>query len=107
MADRVSIFEHGIYRLHDAGTGPRSAAWIAELFPRFVSRACPFGFDWLGRQFAVDSGRREGEEPLVLLFEPGTGDVLEIPFSFTAFMSSLRNCRNRRWLDRGIETLHS
>jgi Domain of unknown function (DUF1851) len=86
-------FENGIYRLHDAGTGPRAEAWVAESFPRFASRACPFGYDWLGRQFAVDSGRLERGEPLVLLFEPGTGDVLEIPFSFASFHDQLDELR--------------
>jgi hypothetical protein len=86
-------FENGIYRLHDAGTGPRGEAWIAESFPRFASRACPFAYDWLGRQFALDSQRLEGQEPLVLLFEPGTGEVLEIPFPFAVFHEQLEGLR--------------
>jgi hypothetical protein len=86
-------FENGLYRIHDAVTGPRAAALTAESFPQFASRGCPFGYDWLGRQFAVDSGRLEGREPLVLLFEPGTGEVLEIPFSFTRFHGQLDELR--------------
>lgn len=86
-------FENGIYRLHDEGSGPRGDALIAESFPQFASRACPFGYDWLGRQFAVDSGRLERGEPLVLLFEPGTGEVLEIPFSFAGFHEQLDELR--------------
>jgi Domain of unknown function (DUF1851) len=86
-------FNDGIYRLHDEGTGPRGEAWITESFPRFASRACPFGYDWLGRQFAVDSERLEGGQPLVLLFEPGTGEVLEIPFSFARFHEELDELR--------------
>jgi hypothetical protein len=86
-------FENGIYRLHDEQTGPRGEVWIAEAFPQFASRACPFGFDWLGRQFALDSGRLYGGEPLVLLFEPGTGEVLEIPFSFARFHEQLDELR--------------
>lgn len=86
-------FEDGIYRIHDAATGPRGLAWLAESFPQFASRACPFAYDWLGRQFATDSGRLEGDESLVLLFEPGTGEVLEIPFSFAAFHEQLDDLR--------------
>jgi hypothetical protein len=82
-------FENGLYRIHDAVTGPQSASLIGDAFPRFSSRACPFGYDWLGRQFAADSGRREGGEPLVLLLEPGTGEALEIPFTFAAFHEEL------------------
>jgi hypothetical protein len=86
-------FENGLYRLHDAETGPRGAAWIAGSFPRFASRACPFGYDWLGRQFALDSGRAEDGEPLVLLLGPGTGEALEIPFSFARFHEQLEELR--------------
>jgi type VI secretion system (T6SS) immunity protein Tdi1 len=81
--------ENGLYRIHDAVTGPQAASQIDDAFPRFASRACPFGYDWLGRQFAADSGRREGGEPLVLFLEPGTGEALEIPFTFAAFHEEL------------------
>lgn len=95
FADRFAgcTFEDGIYRMHDAESGRRARAWVAESFPRFASRACPFGYDWLGRQFATDSARLEDGEPLVLLIEPGTGEVLEIPFSFAAFHEQLDDLR--------------
>jgi hypothetical protein len=44
-------FENGLYWLHDEETGPEGAALIAEAFPDFGGHACPFGYDWLGRQF--------------------------------------------------------
>lgn len=86
-------FENGVYRLHDAGTAPRAEEWIAEAFPRFASRARPFGFDWLGRQFAADFDRIQGGQALVLLLEPGTGEALEIPFSFASFHDQLDELR--------------
>jgi hypothetical protein len=66
---------------------------MTQWFPRFAARACPFGYDWLGRQFAVDAGRIEAGEPLVLLVEPGTGEVLEVPFTFAAFHEQLRELK--------------
>src|SRR5438128_1135977 len=75
-------FENGLYRLHDASSGPRAAAQIAEAFPDFATHAVPFGYDWLGRAFAVDLNRADGSEPLVLLLEPGTGEALEVPGPF-------------------------
>ena len=86
-------FDLGLYRAHDAESGPRSADLLREAFPAFASRACPFGYDWLGRQFAVDADRREEGEPLVLLFEPGTGQALEIPLPFRAFHDQLDELR--------------
>lgn len=86
LADRFAgcSFENGLYRLHDATSGPRALTWIADAFPEFASRACPFGYDWLGRQFAIDTGRQQAGQPLVLLLEPGTGEGLEIPLTFGA-----------------------
>src|ERR1700722_18073038 len=86
-------FENGLYRLHDAETGSRGWALMAESFPEFASRVRPFGFDWLGRQFGMDYGRVERGEPLVLLLEPGTGEALEIPYSFSAFHKQLDELR--------------
>jgi len=78
-------FGGGLYRVHDEQTGPRGLALIAEAFPEFAGRAGPFGYDWLGRQFAVDSDRIAAGQPQVLLLEPGTGEALEIPMPFADF----------------------
>jgi hypothetical protein len=86
-------FEGGLYRLHDATSGPRGDALITECFPDFVSRASPFGVDWLGRQFALDERRIEHGQRQVLLLEPGTGEVLELPFSFHDFHEQLIDIR--------------
>jgi type VI secretion system (T6SS) immunity protein Tdi1 len=83
------IFENGLYRFHDAVSGPVAEALVAGAFPDFASRACPFGFDWLGRQFAMDSTRIDGGEALVLMMEPGTGEALEVPLTFAAFHEEL------------------
>lgn len=82
-------FENGLYRFHSAGSGPLGETLIADAFPAFSGRACPFGYDWLGRQFALDAQRSDGGEQLVLLMEPGTGEALEIPMSFAAFHEQL------------------
>jgi len=78
-------FEKGLYRLHTARSGAGAEALVADAFPEFAGRAHCFGFDWLGRQFALDDHRRQGDEPLVLMLEPGTGEALEIPATFVTF----------------------
>lgn len=77
-------FGGGLYRVHDQQSGPEALTLIAEAYPEFATRVCPFGYDWLGRQLVIDSGRVVGGQPQVLLMEPGTGQALEIPSSFTA-----------------------
>jgi hypothetical protein len=78
-------FDYGLYRLHDATSGPKARASIAQAFPELAQRTVPFGRDWLGRQFALDAAREQQGEYLVLLLEPGTGEALEIPMPFAAF----------------------
>lgn len=55
------------------------------VFPEFKGRITCFGYDWLGRMFALDAGRRENDQPGVVMLEPGTGDVLEIPANLVDF----------------------
>lgn len=78
-------FGEGLYRVHDEETGPGALTLIADAFPEFAARVCPFGYDWLWRQFVVDAGRLDNGQPQVLLIEPGTGEALEIPLSFATF----------------------
>ena len=78
-------FAGGLCRFHDADSGTAAQSWIQEAFPQFAHRVTPFGYDWLGRQFALDSHRIQDGEAQVLVLEPGTGEVLEIPTSFSGF----------------------
>lgn len=75
----------GLYRVHVAGSATAADAFVAAAFPALAERVTCFGFDWLGRQFALDAMRVGSSGPEVLLIEPGTGDVLEIPCGFTSF----------------------
>ncbi len=72
-------FGDGAYRVltHEA-----SRYWtdiVCDAFPAFYGRIAVFGFDWLGRAFAIDEKRLEVGGPGVLMLQPGTGDALEIP----------------------------
>jgi hypothetical protein len=78
-------FRGGLYRIHDEVSGPRALALAQEAFPAFARRIYPFGYDWLGRQFAIDLGRLQDDQPLALLLEPGTGEALEVPVQFEGF----------------------
>ncbi len=58
---------------------------VGEAFPDFKQRVLCFSYDWLGRHFALDFRRLEGDQYLVLMLEPGTGQALEIPATFRDF----------------------
>lgn len=78
-------FQQGLYRMHDRASASWGQAVLADAFPEMATRLRVFGYDWLGRQFAVDDERVQDGEPLVMLVEPGTGDALEIPETFVGF----------------------
>jgi hypothetical protein len=78
-------FRNGLYRAVDAGD---LGAWqkrIGLAFPQFAGRVICFGYDWLGRTFAIDLKREEAHQPAVLMFEPGTGKALQIPANIETF----------------------
>ncbi|WP_443478075.1 T6SS immunity protein Tdi1 domain-containing protein [Novosphingobium aerophilum] len=75
----------GAYRLHRQEDVARFTALAIEAFPDFTDRIECFGADWLGRQFATDERRIVDGAPQVLMLEPGTGEVLEIPVNRAVF----------------------
>ena len=79
-------------------------------FRPIFPRAKVFGFDWLGRAFATVTTRNEQGLPGVALFEPGTGQVLEVPCNVLTFHNeelidykdaALAETGHRTWLERG------
>lgn len=79
-----ATFAEGLYRIHTRSSSEQIEPSIAAGFPQFAGRWAPFGFDWLGRQFACRRGTDRDEAP-VLMFEPGTGEALEIPVNVWLF----------------------
>ena len=73
-------FLNGIYRVHQISDIEKWTNIVCEAFPAYKGRIKVFGFDWLGRSFALDTIRNT-----VLLFEPGTKEVLDIPANFVDF----------------------
>jgi hypothetical protein len=78
-------FGEGLYRLHEIGKFNMWNNIILQAFPEFSGRISCFGYDWLGRHFALDRQRLEDGESQILMLEPGTGEVLEIPCNFIDF----------------------
>lgn len=77
-------FGGGLYRVLDSRSGPLMAELLAEAFPALTGDSVPFAVDWLGRLFTLSGSHSD----VVLLFEPGTGEVLEIPATFSTFHDS-------------------
>lgn len=78
-------FGGGLYRLHTPTSSGVASSMSAAAFPEYEFPLRCFGFDWLGRQFALDPRRGGALDPEVLLLEPGTGEALEVPVPISAF----------------------
>lgn len=103
-------FEQGLYRVVRASDVGEWNARVTAAFPDFAKRIACFGFDWLGRAFATDAARLERGRPSVLMFEPGTGETLEIPRDVVTFHNeelleyrdaALASEFHKRWLASG------
>ncbi|HVX91017.1 MAG TPA: T6SS immunity protein Tdi1 domain-containing protein [Candidatus Paceibacterota bacterium] len=81
-------FNGGIYRILCSEETDKWDALISEVFPSFGGRTTCFALDWLGRLFALDPARLSSGKPAVVMFEPGTGQSLEIPCNLTQFHES-------------------
>lgn len=58
---------------------------VSEAYMDFPKIFSVFGYDWLGRCFAVDL--RDETKGNVLMFEIGTADILEIPVALEKFLN--------------------
>lgn len=103
-------YNGGLYRVI-AASGVRSWNDLIEgAFPVFKGRVHCFAFDWLGRVFALDRQRHVQDGLGVVMFEPGTGQALEIPCNITSFHddelceysdAALADNFYRQWLTAG------
>ncbi|WP_042550074.1 hypothetical protein, partial [Ralstonia solanacearum] len=79
------LFNRGLYRTLETNKVDGWNATITAAYSEFIGRINCFGFDWLGRIFALDSRCLVKNRPGVVMFEPGTGKVFEIPCNLESF----------------------
>ena len=73
-------FKNGLYRIHNTKDIDKWTKIVENVFSQYKGSITVFGYDWLGRQFALNN--KTGK---ILLFEPGTGDVLNTEADIIAF----------------------
>jgi hypothetical protein len=78
-------FCHGLYRVLRSDQVLEATEAMEGVFPEFTRRIVPFGYDWLGRHFAVDLGRIKRGVPQVLMLEVGAGEAMQISTSIVDF----------------------
>ena len=76
-------YDRGLFRIHSKSSSYYWTKLIIEFFPKYADRICCFGYDWMGRNFAVDLLDPKKN----YLFDPATGEDFELPQSLTGFFN--------------------
>lgn len=85
---------------------------IHEAYPDFNRPFKLFGYDWLGRCFGIDMSN--GTYGIILMFEIGLNEILEIPCKFEEFLNEeiqrntnacLSDVAFRKWMEVSKEPI--
>lgn len=68
-------FNNGIYHVYTGGELSSATELVTQAFPDAKGKILVFAHDWLGRQFAINYS----DDARIAMFEPGSGDVFNIP----------------------------
>jgi hypothetical protein len=77
-----ATFNNGIYRLHTPASLRAAHQLITQCTPSLHGKVFCFGYDWLGRRFALDPRRMFDGEPGILLIDLVTRHSYEIDLPF-------------------------
>lgn len=78
-------YNNGLYRIICRDDIPVWQSRVTMAFPEFGGPVSLFGYDWLGRAFGIAPEVLGSSRFTVVMFEPGTGEILEIPCSIASF----------------------
>lgn len=79
-------FNGGFYRVLKGDEIAAAASMLARAFPKLPGRFVPFGYDWLGRYFALNIQWKSAQDGGQLgLFDLGSAEVLDIPTTVVDF----------------------
>ena len=82
-------FRSGVYRIIHPADLLEWQKRVDLAFPEFGNGLVCFGYDWLGRAFALDTRRSEAGQPGILMLDLGAGEALEIPANLLEFHEGL------------------
>lgn len=84
--------DFGAFRIHTYESAKKWTDIIVESFPAHKNKITAYGFDWMGRQFAIDN------DDVVHMFDGSTGEEFEMEQTLEGFF-------NEELVDYGVETL--
>ncbi len=79
-----ATFDEGMFRIHNKGSFYYWSKLSFEYFKKYKGKAYVFGFDWMGRQFALNDS---ASESVILMLDPATAEVFELEASIEEFFN--------------------
>ncbi|HYC83579.1 MAG TPA: hypothetical protein VEB86_00095 [Chryseosolibacter sp.] len=73
--------KRGLYKIHDADSSLHWSGIIGNYFEQHSGRIIPFGYDWVGRQYAIYVSKND----MILMFDPATAEVSELNQNLISF----------------------
>lgn len=80
-----TCFGKGLFNVIERGDIGYWEDNVTRAFPEYRNKFRLFGYDWMGRCFAVDTSDDDVEK--ILVFDPSTLEVSEVPLSFMDFVN--------------------
>ncbi|MGN6567879.1 MAG: hypothetical protein ACTHJ0_08000 [Flavipsychrobacter sp.] len=75
------IIENGLFKFHTKGSSYIWTKYTSAFFKDYLNKIFCFGFDWMGRQFAVDL-----KIEMIYIFDSATGGAYQLDESLKDFL---------------------
>lgn len=80
-----TCFGKGLFNVIERGDIGYWEDNVTRAFPEYRNKFRLFGYDWMGRCFAIDTSDDDVEK--ILVFDPSTLEVSDVPLSLTDFVN--------------------
>lgn len=86
LLDQIAgaTFDGGLFRIHNKGSFYYWTRLVFEYFKKYKGKSYVFGFDWMGRQFALTESVNK---TIILMLDPATAEVFELEASIEEFFN--------------------
>jgi hypothetical protein len=103
-----ATFNQGLYRLVALDQLRKLTGLAEAMHPELKGKIVVFGTDWRGQFYALDARRQDNGQYQVILLDPATKEILNVPATFASFHheeiveypeDALQTTLYQQWLD--------
>ncbi|WP_397570086.1 T6SS immunity protein Tdi1 domain-containing protein [Schlesneria sp. T3-172] len=79
-------FNKGIFRVFPLDQVKKWTLIAEEMFPELKGKLLVIASDWRGQVYALNTGRKDGDQFQIQLLDPATNENLNVPATFEGFL---------------------